>query len=172
MAKKKLENCNNDPGKLWKNILGWLNWCSSGAPSKLYHAGQIVTSPAKLAEIMNNYFVYKIASIQQGLPSQTVDPIKTLQKIMQGRNSSCSLFCVHPDTVKKISMGLKNSKSSGIDNIDTYIIKLIVNYILPAVTHIVNLSIQKATFPSLYKICPSGVRALPLGCRQKRRWPL
>ena len=24
--KQKLKNCNNDPGKLWKNILGWLNW--------------------------------------------------------------------------------------------------------------------------------------------------
>ena len=44
-------------------------------------------------------------------------------------------------------MGLK-----GIDNIDTYIIKLIVDDILPAVTHIVNLSIQQSVFPSLYKV--------------------
>ena len=51
--KQKLKSCNNDPGKLWKNILGWLNWFSSGSPSKLYHDGQIVTSPAKLAEIMD-----------------------------------------------------------------------------------------------------------------------
>ena len=50
--KKKLDSCNNDPGKLWKNILGWLNWCSSGSPTKLYHAGQIVTSPARLADII------------------------------------------------------------------------------------------------------------------------
>ena len=53
--KNKLESSNNDSGKLWKNILGWLNWCSSGSPSKLYYAGQIVTSPAKLAEILNNF---------------------------------------------------------------------------------------------------------------------
>ena len=49
-------------------------------------------------------------------------------------------------------MGLKNSKACGIDNIDIYIIKLIVKDILPAVTHIVNLSIQQATFPSRYKL--------------------
>ena len=59
---------------------------------------------------------------------------------------------VHPDTVRKIILWLKNSKSSGIDNIDTYSIKLMVDDILPAVTHIVNLSIQHAAFPSMYKI--------------------
>ena len=77
--KQKLNSCNNDPGKLWKNILGWLNWCSSGSPSKLYHAGQIVTSPAKLANIMNNFFVNKITAIQHGLPPPTDDPLSTLQ---------------------------------------------------------------------------------------------
>ena len=150
--KQKLEKCNNDPGKLWKNILGWLNWCSSGSPSKLYHAGQIITSPARLAEIMNNFFVNKIATIRQGLPSQTDDPLRTLQKIMKDSDSVFSLSCVHPDTVKKIILSLKNSKSCGIDTIDTYILKLIVDDILPAVTHIVNISIQQSTFPSLYKM--------------------
>ena len=38
--KKKLESCCNDSGKLWKNILGWLNWSSSGSPTKLYHHHQ------------------------------------------------------------------------------------------------------------------------------------
>ena len=39
-----------------------------------------------------------------------------------------------------------------MDNIDTYVLKLMIDYILPAVTHIVNLSIQKSEFPSQYKI--------------------
>ena len=150
--KKKLNTCNNDPGKLWKNILGWLNWCSSGSPSKLYHAGQIVTSPAKLANIMNNFFVIKIATIRQGLPPPTDDPLITLQYIMRDRTSIFSLSSVHPDTVRKIILQLKNSKSCGVDNIDTYILKLMVDDVLPAVTHIVNLSIQQAAFPSQYKI--------------------
>jgi hypothetical protein len=101
---------------------------------------------------MNNFFVDKIATIRHGLPSQTDDPLKTLQKIMKDKTSVFSLSCVHPDAVKKIILGLKNSKSYGVDTIDTYIIKLMVDDILPAVTHIVNLSIQHAAFPSLYKI--------------------
>ena len=150
--KQKLNSCNNDPGKLWKNILGWLNWCSSGSPSKLYHAGQIVTSPARLANIMNNFFVNKITTIRHGLPPPTDDPLSTLKNIMKDRSTTFSLASVHPDKVKKIILGLKNSKSSGVDNIDTYILKLMVDDILPAVTHIVNLSIQHTAFPSMYKI--------------------
>ena len=148
---KKLNKCNNDSGKLWKNILGWVDWCSSGSPTKLYHNGQIVTAPTKLAEIMNSFFINKVKDICQKLPTQTQDPLVTLQNIMKDKSSVFSLSCVHPDTVKNIILGLKNSKASGVDNIDTYIIKLVAEDILPAVTHIVNLSIQQATFPSLYK---------------------
>ena len=83
--KQKLNTCNNDPGKLWKNILGWLNWSSSGSPSKLYIDGQIVTAPAKLAEIMNNYFVNKITTIREALPNQTDDPLKTLKELMKDK---------------------------------------------------------------------------------------
>ena len=156
--KQKLAKCNNDPGKLWKNILGWLNWCSAGSPSKLYDSNQIVTSPPRLAEIMNNYFVSKVATIRQNLPSQTDDPLKTLKNIVERRTTSLTLTCVHPDTVRKIILGLKNSKSTGIDNLDTYIIKLMVNEVLPVLTHIVNLSIQQATFPVLYK----AAKVIPL----------
>ena len=64
----------------------------------------------------------------------------------------CSLSFVHPDAVRKIILGLKNSKSCGVDNIDTYVLKLMIDDILPAVTHIVNLSIQNSVFPSQYKV--------------------
>ena len=101
---------------------------------------------------MNNFFVNKVTLIQEGLPDPTDDPLRTLKKMMKDKTAVFSLRTVHPDSVRKIILGLKNSKSSGMDNIDTYIVKLISEEILPAVTHIVNLSIQKAEFPSLYKL--------------------
>ena len=100
---------------------------------------------------MNNFFVDKITAIRQGLPAPTDYPLSTLQNMMKDRTEVFSLSCVHPDA-RKIILGLKNSKSCGVDNINTYIIKLMVDDILPAVTHIVNLSIQQAAFPSLYKL--------------------
>ena len=107
---------------------------------------------------MNNYFVTKVLKIQENLPIQTNDPLETLKKVMKNKNTVFSFEAVSPDTVREIISGLKNSKSSGIDYIDTYIVKLIVDEILPAVTHIVNLSIQNAVFPSLYK----AAKVIPL----------
>ena len=39
----------------------------------------------------------------------------------------------------------------GIDNIDTQIIKMIVDDILPSITHVINLSLTTSTFPQSWK---------------------
>ena len=75
-----------------------------------------------------------------------------LKHLMKDRKSTFSFSAVHPDVVHEIIINLKNSKTCGVDNIDTYIIKMIAHEIVPAITHIINLSIQQASFPSLYKI--------------------
>ena len=61
------------------------------------------------------------------------------------------LKTVSPDDVLKVVNGLKNSKSTGTDNIDTWVIKLVASDILPALTHIINLSILQSKFPSMWK---------------------
>ena len=52
----------------------------------------------------------------------------------------------------KIITDLKNTKSTGMDFIDTWVIKLVANDILPALTHIVNISISQAEFPHSWKV--------------------
>ena len=63
--KKSLKNCQNDSGKLWKNVLGWLNWSKSGPPTRLYSNGTMERSPKVLANIMNNFYVCR-APVQLG----------------------------------------------------------------------------------------------------------
>ena len=70
---------------------------------------------------------------------------------MLGRTCSFSLSSVQPDEVEKIISSLSNSTSFGMDMIDTYIIKLIKHDIVPALTHIINLSITKKIFPISWK---------------------
>ena len=55
------------------------------------------------------------------------------------------------EEVRKIITSLKNSKSTGTDFIDTWTIKKIVDDILPAVTYIINLSLNQSQFPSIWK---------------------
>ena len=67
------------------------------------------------------------------------------------RSSSFKLSTVHPDEVEEILSNLNNSSAFGLDQIDTYIIKLVKAEILPAITHIINLSITSRKFPSAWK---------------------
>ena len=92
------------------------------------------------------------------MPKQSSDPLTILKSIMRNKKSKFHLKHVHPDQVETIIAGLKNSNSFGLDEIDTYVIKLVCREILPAVTHIINLSISTETFPSSWK----RVKIIPL----------
>ena len=156
----KLERCEeeHDLGGIWKNIKGYLGWSSgAGAPTELTDpvTGQQTNSPKKMANIQNQYYKDKVAQIRGKLPEQG-DPTAGLQKIMNKRphprTEGLSFRSVSPFSVDKIIKELKNSKSSGLDNIDTYIIKHIRPHIVPAVTHIINTSIRTGQFPTNYKV--------------------
>ena len=62
---KPTETKEKDCGKVWKNIKSYLSWGgSTGAPSKLTNnAGQLITSPAEMAELQNKYYVEKVKKI-------------------------------------------------------------------------------------------------------------
>ena len=150
----KLEQCeqDQDSGKLWKNVLGWLNWSSTSSPTKLLIDGDMLTSPQKMADAQNGYYINKVKEIRRNMPGQKKDPLATVRKIMNGKDVSFSLSAVSPDEVDKIIRDLKNSKSSGVDNLDTFILKLTRKHIVPSVCHIINLSIQSKKFPTKWKI--------------------
>ena len=150
----KLEQCeqDQDSGKLWKNVLGWLNWSSTSSPTKLLIDGDMLTSPQKMADAQNGYYINKVKEIRRNMPRQKKDPLATVRKIMNGKDVSFSLSALSPDEVDKIIRDLKNSKSSGVDNLDTFILKLTRKHIVPSVCHIINLSIQSKKFPTKWKI--------------------
>ena len=150
--KRTLTSCQQDSSKLWGNILSWLKWSNSGAPSKLFINGQLISSPLVLEESMNNFYISKVRKIRENIPKSDGDPLKVLKLMMQNKSSKFSIKPVHPDLVLRILSNLKNSKSSGVDNIDTYILKMIAPMIIPALTHIINLSILSNKFPSSWKV--------------------
>ena len=150
----KLESCEEtgDTGKLWKNVLGWLNWNSSSSPTKLLSNGNLETSPSKMAELQNKYYIDKVKTIRRNMQNQVRDPLEVLKETLDGNQASFSSQAISQDQVDKIIKDLKNSKASGMDNIDTYILKLTRKFIVPSVCHILNLSIQSNKFPTKWKI--------------------
>ena len=101
---------------------------------------------------MNSFFIKKVKNLQKRIPSSKDNPLKYLQHAMSTRTCTFKLKSVHPDVVLKIVQNLKNSKSTGLDDIDTNTLKLIIIDILPALTHIVNLSLTTLTFPKSWKL--------------------
>ena len=117
----------------------------------MFFKGSLKTKSQDVAESQNQYFVEKIENIRLNLPPAISDPLSKLKQIMGNRNCIFSLQPVHPDQVLDIISGLSNSNAYGLDQIDTSIIKLVKYEILPAVTHILNLSISTGKFPTTWK---------------------
>ena len=149
--RKKISDCGQDSSKVWKNIRGILNYKNSGSPHQLFYKGSFVVKPQEVAEAQNNFFLNKIRKIRQDMPPPVTEPLSVVRSIMAGRTCSFSLKPVHPDEVEKVITALSNSSSFGLDQIDTYIIKLVKLEILPALTHIINLSLSKSIFPTAWK---------------------
>lgn len=136
-----MDHAQNTSTNLWNNIKGWLNWKTAGPPSQLFSDGVLINTPEGLASTMNRFFINKVDRLMQSIPDSNLDPLQLLRESMSQRSCSFNLWPVHPDEVLEIIKQLKNSKSSGLDEVD----------ILPAITHIVNLSISNASFPTSWK---------------------
>ena len=77
----KLDSCEEcqDIGKLWKTMLGWLNWSSTSSPTRLMEEGRFVSSPGRMANLQNEYYINKVHTIRQELPQSRIDPLETLR---------------------------------------------------------------------------------------------
>ena len=74
---------------------------------------------------MNSFFISKVKLLRDSIPATEKDPLKKLKEIMTNRQCSFTLRTVFPSEVEEIIAGLKNSKSTGTDFLDTWIIKLV-----------------------------------------------
>ena len=148
--KDQLNHLSNDSTNLWRNVKSWLGWKNSGPPTQLF-INKIISKPKEIADSMNHFFINKVKNLQKKLPEKKNDPLKHLKKIMKKRKSTFKFMPVSREEVKEIVSNLKNSKSTGLDYIDTNTIKLVIDEILPAITHVVNLSLMNQEFPLSYK---------------------
>ena len=100
---KRLNNLENSPATLWKNIKTWLNWKTSGPPTQLFHEGRTVRAPADLAYTytMNHFFIDKVARLRAGNPANDEDPLKTMREVMRERQCIFTLRPVTPEEVER-----------------------------------------------------------------------
>ena len=148
----------NDTGLVWKNLKDWFGWKQHGLSTQLSHCRNIYTKPADLSRIMNEQFIDKVNNHVDNLSPPISDPIAPVENFMKFKTCSLELNTVHPDQVEKILMNMRSSSSCGLDTINMKLLKLGKDQLLPAITHIINLSIRQQCFPEAWKVA----KAVPL----------
>ena len=147
---EKLAEVASSSNLLWKSAKNFMGWKNSSSPTKVIINNEVVSSARKLANCFNNFFVDKVASLRASMPVADF-PVAKLKEIMQNRNCQMQLNHISLSKVKKTLKSLCNSKSTGIDELDNFSLKLATEFIAPPIHHIICLSINQCKFPENWK---------------------
>ena len=94
-----------------------------GPPSTLINKGQTITSPKKMAQIANNFFIEKIQKIRDNITAYEIDPIEILISLIPRVKDNFKLKLLTKEDIYKLIDKLKPSKSKGHDELNNNIIK-------------------------------------------------
>lgn len=130
---------NNSLGKSKKNNL----------QIEIEENGKIM-NPTECAEIFNNFFISASKNIAANM-SKDVDH-QFLGSCLKPSTNSLFLRALTEEDVLDLINKLKNSNSSGVDEISNTLLKTIGVYIVHPLTYIINLSLEQGTYPEKLKI--------------------
>ncbi len=97
--------------------------------------------------VLNTHFSKTPITLDLSTKSATLNSLSSLPR------PTCNSFCFHPVTEEDIRKSIKSisSKAAGEDGLQLQMLLLILNMIVPTVTHIINHSMNKNTFPAAWK---------------------
>ena len=136
----------------WKCIKEYNGNSKTNPPSTLIHEGTSITSPKKMSNIMNNFFIEKIKIIRDNFPNFTVSPLQILEKLKTRNKNTLTIPFLDIKTLHNIIKKLKPSKSRGHDEINNFVIKKIYKEISPVLVHLYNSMIRTSTYPTIFKL--------------------
>ncbi len=141
-VEKSLSKFQNNPKKLWKCLRNF--WPSNKSQSSFNSLGNY--SNSEKANILNEHFVSVADKLGDDLPDTNIDNL--------GLQFCPPVFDIHEITTTDIFNAiaqLSNSLSYGDDGITAYMVKAAAGSILEPLQFIFNLSVNSATFPTLWR---------------------
>ena len=108
------------------------------------------TNPKKISEGFCNYFT----NVGPDLSKQIPPPIRTYQQYISIKTPTNSLFLypTDPNEINSIVKRMQPKKSTGQDNISSWLLKQINETICQPVAILINKSMEEGTFPNKLKI--------------------
>ena len=166
----KLSEHLDSPEALWKSTKSFMGWKSVGTPSQLEVNGKLETKSSRIAQLMNNFFINKVRYIRDSLPN-IPNNLAQCRSLMRGKQCTLQLSHVSEITVKKLLKNLGNSRSTAVDELDSYVVKLSAEHIARPLHHIITLSIMQDKFPTSWKnskVIPLHKKLSNLDCKNYR----
>ena len=110
--------------------------------------GTSCTDKNEIVEQFNKYFTNIGSILNSKLPKTGEDPTQHI------KHNTESFFCAPTDPTEIINIvkSANSSKSSGVDNIDPYVVQKIIPQIANQLAHIFNKSLQTGIVPDKLKI--------------------
>ena len=108
-----------------------------------------------MANIFNQFFLDKVQILREKTRSAPgVHPIQRLRESLERRKCSPPPFSLKPITIitlRRLLKKMKGKRSHGVDDIDSFSIKLAGPLMEDALLHLVNMSIKNGAFSTIWK---------------------
>ena len=165
--KEKIQLNQDCPSKSWQTAKEFMEWeIKSGPPSQLNIRGRLVTKASEVASEMNTYFMDKVRNIRDSI-MYLPNSLSKCSEIMRNKDCKLSLKHVTISKVNKLIKNLKNSKSTSIDGLDNFCVKLAADVIDKPLHHVITLTIMQKRFPSSWKLS----KVIPLHKKESKLEP-
>ena len=141
----------DSPSKTWQTAKAFMDWESSGGPpGQLSVGGKLITRASLIASEMNEFFLEKVRNIRIGIP-HLGNSFTECKSIMKSKTCKLGLSHVSLSKVNKLLKNLKNTRSTAVDELDNYCVKISADIITRPLHHVISLSILQQKFPESWK---------------------
>ena len=144
----------NSDYQLWKTLENK----KLSTPTEINYKGKTITSPKKIANIMNKHFSDKITKIRDEFEHSNVDPIEVLSKVVEKPVTELTIPRITYSECYDIVSKMKLSGSSGMDGINSRILRTVPKITALLMPHLINRIIETSTYPDILKVS----RILPI----------
>ena len=140
----------------WQTARNILGMNKNLAPTALKDDEEgMITNPLKIATKLNSFFINKVKVLraQTNTPPR-INPETRLEQWLSERETPPPPFKIQEitkKTLRKLIKKMKGGKSCGVDNIDSFSLKVAAPIIEDALLHLINLSIRTKCFARLWK---------------------
>ena len=152
-------NARGDSGRLWR-YLGELtgnSYSKNGSVQLIEVNHERITDKNDIVDLFASHFsqiAEELVCTQKWKSEEPYEPSDRLKQFAAVWLQNSERFCIPnitPCEVKKYILGLKKTKSTGIDEISTMYFRIAANAIAEPLCEILNRSITECRFPSAWK---------------------